>query len=198
VIDEGLDVPKATCLQVLRFTASIRLWRQLIGRVLRPAPGKVEALIIDHTDNWRRLPPPDAAMDWQLNGEVQQPRELRQRVMDEESGEVWDEELPPVEGEEDGAALVEITPEMMAQVHPITARRLINERCKAEIEQRDPRLRRWLQHLNVLEDDTLQLLEPALGLHQGWAQGQMMLRLLLSPKQRLAATKQLQNDWRVM
>ncbi len=198
VIDEGLDVPEATCIQILRPTASIRLWRQLIGRVLRPAPGKAEALIIDHTDNWRRLPPPDAAMDWQLNGEVQQPREPRQRVMDEETGEVRDEDLPPVEVEEDGGRLVEITPEMLAQAHPITARRLINERCRAEIEQNDPKLRRWLQHLDVLEDDTLQMLEPALGMHPGWAQGQMMLRLLLSPKQRLAATKRLQNSWRTM
>ena len=48
VVDEGLDVPEATCLQLLRPTRSLRLYRQLIGRVLRPAEGKEEAIIIDH------------------------------------------------------------------------------------------------------------------------------------------------------
>ena len=197
VIDEGLDVPEATCLQILRPTASIRLWRQLIGRVLRPAPGKDAALIIDHTDNWRRLPPPDAEMDWQLNAEVQEPREKRQMVVDPDTGEVSDEPLPPVEVEETGARLVEITPELLAQAHPVAARRLANERCRAEVEQRAPDLRRWLQHLDVLEPETLTLLGPALGLPAGWAQGQMMLRMLLTPKQILAATKRLQQSLRV-
>ncbi|MFO0000674.1 MAG: DEAD/DEAH box helicase, partial [bacterium] len=51
VVDEGLDVPEATVLQVLRLIGSLRLWRQLIGRVLRPADGKEHAIILDHTDN---------------------------------------------------------------------------------------------------------------------------------------------------
>ena len=196
VIDEGLDVPEATVLQILRPTASIRLWRQLIGRVLRPAEGKAEAIIIDHTDNWSRLPPPDAAMDWQLNAEVQQPREKREAVVDQLTGEVRSEEpLPPVEVAETGSQMVEITPELMATRHPATARRLANERCRAEIQQGARELRRWLQHLDILEDETLLALEPALGLPKGWAQGQMMIRLLLSPKQVLAATKRLQQTW---
>jgi superfamily II DNA or RNA helicase len=67
LIDEGLDVPSATCLQLLRPTQSIRLHRQLIGRVMRPHPGKDSALILDHTDNWRRLPLPDEPIAWQLD-----------------------------------------------------------------------------------------------------------------------------------
>jgi superfamily II DNA or RNA helicase len=195
VIDEGLDVPEATCLQILRPTASLRLWRQLIGRVLRPAPGKDAALVIDHTDNWRRLPPPDAEMDWKLNAEVQEPREKRERVINEITGEV--EEGEPIETEvhQTGAKLVEITPELLAQAHPVVARRLLNERCRAEVRQYAPDLRRWLNYLDVLDDDSLLELEPALGLHPGWAQGQMMLRMLLSPAQRLAATKRLQRSW---
>ena len=195
VIDEGLDVPEATCLQILRPTASIRLWRQLIGRVLRPADGKASALIIDHTDNWRRLPPPDAEMDWQLNAELQEPREKRERVINEITGEVEEGEPITTEVQETGAQLIEITAELLAQSHPVVARRMLNERCRAEARQQAPDLRRWLGYLDVLEDDTLKELEPALGLHPGWAQGQMMLRLLLSPAQRLAATKRLQRSW---
>jgi superfamily II DNA or RNA helicase len=195
VIDEGLDVPEATCLQILRPTASLRLWRQLIGRVLRPAPGKDAALLIDHTDNWRRLPPPDAEMDWKLNAEVQEPREKREAVIDPGTGEVTEGEPIETEVHQTGAKLIEITPDLLAQAHPVVARRLLNERCRLEVEQRAPDLRRWLNYLDVLEDETLKALEPALGLQPGWAQGQMMLRMLLSPAQRLAATKRLQRSW---
>ena len=149
----------------------------------------------DHTDNWSRLPPPDAAMDWRLNAEQQQPREKRQMVVDEVTGEVSDEPLPPIEVEASGARMVEITPDLLARKHPATARRLANERCRAEIQQGARELRRWLQHIDILEDETLLALEPALGLPKGWAQGQMMIRLLLSPKQVLAATKRLQQTW---
>jgi superfamily II DNA or RNA helicase len=195
VIDEGLDVPEATCLQILRPTASLRLWRQLIGRVLRPAPGKDAALLIDHTDNWRRLPPPDAEMDWKLNAEVQEPREKREAVIDPDTGEVTEGEPIETEVHQTGAKLIEITPDLLAQAHPVVARRLLNERCRLEVEQRAPDLRRWLNYLDVMEDETLKVLEPALGLQPGWAQGQMMLRMLLSPAQRLAATKRLQRSW---
>jgi hypothetical protein len=100
-----------------------------------------------------------------------------------------------VEVETTGAKLIEITPDLLAQAHPVVARRLLNERCRLEVEQRAPDLRRWLNYLDVLEDETLKALEPALGLQPGWAQGQMMLRMLLSPAQRLAATKRLQRSW---
>jgi superfamily II DNA or RNA helicase len=190
VIDEGLDVPEATCLQILRFTASLRLWRQLIGRVLRPAPGKEFALIIDHTDNWRRLPPPDAVMDWKLNAEVQQPKDKRETVVNPDTNEVMEAE--PLEVEETGEDLVEITRSMLAAAHPVMARRLLNEMCREEILQGADDLRRWLQHLDVLDDQTLPLLGAALGMSDGWAQGQMMLRMLLTPRQILAATKRLQ------
>jgi len=265
VVDEGLDVPEATVLQVLRLIGSLRLWRQLIGRVLRPADGKSHAIILDHTDNWQRLPPPDADMDWRLNAEPQQPRKRLQVVMDEETGEVrTDGELPPVEVEENGTRLVEISPAELARSHPIVARRLLNERCRAEVainnklaeqliaqalQGRNAELparaffyysdeeiatqvlngigsggntawstcaeyrlsgklmqkailgtvglRRWLNCLDVLEDETLQALgaAPSLRLPSGWAEGQMMLRMLLSTEQRLAATKRLQRQW---
>jgi DNA repair protein RadD len=72
LIDEGLDLPAATCLQLIRPTRSLRLWKQLIGRVLRidPSnPGKV-ALIIDHGNCWQQLPLPHEPIDWTLEGKV--------------------------------------------------------------------------------------------------------------------------------
>lgn len=81
VIDEGLDVPEATVLQNTRSTRSIRLWRQLVGRVLRKSPGKEEAIIIDHSGSWRDLPLPHERIDWTLEGKAQSARKWNQQVV---------------------------------------------------------------------------------------------------------------------
>jgi DNA repair protein RadD len=48
VLTEGWDQPDVSCLVLARPTKSIGLYRQMVGRVLRPAPGKTDALILDH------------------------------------------------------------------------------------------------------------------------------------------------------
>jgi superfamily II DNA or RNA helicase len=48
VLTEGWDCPEVSCLVLARPTKSIGLHRQMIGRVLRPAPSKIDALILDH------------------------------------------------------------------------------------------------------------------------------------------------------
>lgn len=49
VLTEGWDQPEVSCLVLARPTKSMGLYRQMIGRVLRPAPGKDHALILDHS-----------------------------------------------------------------------------------------------------------------------------------------------------
>ena len=173
MVDEGMDVPEAAVLQLLRNVDSIRLWKQLIGRVMRPSPGKDCFYLLDHTDSWTKphLGLPDQEVNWQLNAEQAEPIGRPLLIRDAETGEVrTDGELPPLEVESTETQMVEITPDLMARKHPATARRLANERCRAEIQQGARELRRWLQHLDVLEPETLQRLEPALGLPKGWAQ----------------------------
>ncbi len=48
VLTEGWDSPEVSCLVLARPTKSLGLFRQMTGRVLRPAHGKVNALILDH------------------------------------------------------------------------------------------------------------------------------------------------------
>lgn len=48
VLTEGWDSPDVSCLVLARPTKSIGLFRQMAGRVLRPAPGKSNAIILDH------------------------------------------------------------------------------------------------------------------------------------------------------
>lgn len=67
LIDEGLDLPEARCLLFARPTRSIRLRRQLEGRVRRIHEGKDHCVIVDMTDSWRRLPLPDDVVEWDIN-----------------------------------------------------------------------------------------------------------------------------------
>ena len=48
VLTEGWDCPSVSCLVLARPTKSIGLYRQMVGRCLRPSPGKDHALILDH------------------------------------------------------------------------------------------------------------------------------------------------------
>jgi hypothetical protein len=48
VLTEGWDCPEISCLVLARPTRSLALYRQKVGRVLRPSPGKTDALILDH------------------------------------------------------------------------------------------------------------------------------------------------------
>jgi superfamily II DNA or RNA helicase len=48
VLTEGWDQPAISCLVLARPTKHMGLYRQMVGRVLRPAPGKTDALILDH------------------------------------------------------------------------------------------------------------------------------------------------------
>lgn len=47
VLTEGTDLPCAAVCIIARPTASVNLFVQMVGRVLRPHPGKTEALILD-------------------------------------------------------------------------------------------------------------------------------------------------------
>lgn len=64
----------ASALLLLRPTRSLRLFRQMIGRVLRNAPGKKQALIIDAGQAYLDCGLPDSPVDWSLDGVKESPR----------------------------------------------------------------------------------------------------------------------------
>lgn len=51
ILTEGWDCPRVSCVILARPTKSRALWRQMVGRALRPFPGKTDCLIIDHANN---------------------------------------------------------------------------------------------------------------------------------------------------
>ena len=67
VVSEGFDCPAAEVAILLRPTQSEGLYLQQVGRVLRPAPGKDAAIVLDHVGNVHRHGFPDDHRDWSLD-----------------------------------------------------------------------------------------------------------------------------------
>jgi superfamily II DNA or RNA helicase len=74
VFTEGWDCPAAEVAVLACPTRSLVKHLQSIGRVLRPAPGKHRALILDHAGNLMRLGLPDEERDFSLT--ATKPREI--------------------------------------------------------------------------------------------------------------------------
>jgi superfamily II DNA or RNA helicase len=67
VLTEGWDRPEASCLILARPTRSLGLYRQICGRILRPTPGKIDALILDHSGAVFVHGFPDDEIAWALH-----------------------------------------------------------------------------------------------------------------------------------
>ncbi len=66
LISEGFDLPGIHAAILLRPTKSLGLYLQQVGRALRPATGKTQAVIIDHAGNCLRHGLPNETRDWTL------------------------------------------------------------------------------------------------------------------------------------
>lgn len=62
---EGLDIPEIKCVSHVRPTQSVTLWRQTVGREMRPWRGVVP-LLLDHAGNFDRLGCPFEDVVWSL------------------------------------------------------------------------------------------------------------------------------------
>lgn len=55
ILTEGWDLPRCSCVVQARPTMSRCLWRQMIGRGLRPFEGKDDCIVLDHASNAHRF-----------------------------------------------------------------------------------------------------------------------------------------------
>ena len=67
VLTEGWDMPAVGCCILARPTKQMGLYRQMIGRVLRPDDGKPDAIIIDHSGAVYRHGLPEDHVEWTLD-----------------------------------------------------------------------------------------------------------------------------------
>ena len=75
LIGEGVDVPSVGGCILLRPTQSVSLHLQMIGRCLRPSPGKPAAVVLDHVGNTLRLGHHLEDRDWTLDGAKKRDRD---------------------------------------------------------------------------------------------------------------------------
>lgn len=68
IISEGTDIPVVSVGILLRPTASLGLFLQQCGRVLRIHPSKTRSIILDHVGNTLRHGFPDDEREWTLDG----------------------------------------------------------------------------------------------------------------------------------
>jgi superfamily II DNA or RNA helicase len=66
VLTEGFDCPDVGCLVLARPTKSLGLYRQMIGRGLRAAPGKSDCIVLDHASAVFAHGFPDDPIAWTL------------------------------------------------------------------------------------------------------------------------------------
>jgi DNA repair protein RadD len=66
VLTEGFDCPGIGCITLARPTKKMGLFRQMIGRGLRPADGKNDVVILDHSGAVYRHGLPEDRVDWTL------------------------------------------------------------------------------------------------------------------------------------
>ena len=69
----GWDSPPVACLIAARKTASLGLWKQMLGRGSRPHPGKTHFLVLDHVGNTAFHEPYGCFEDkvpWSLDGDA--------------------------------------------------------------------------------------------------------------------------------
>jgi superfamily II DNA or RNA helicase len=79
VLTEGWDCPPVSCAVLARPTKSLTLYRQMAGRIQRPAPGKDDALIIDHSGAIYQHGFPDDDIPWHLDKSTKPEQEQRRK-----------------------------------------------------------------------------------------------------------------------
>lgn len=68
LVTEGFDLPAIEACFLLRPTQSLGLYLQMVGRALRPFPGKEYALLMDHANLAMTHGLPDDEREWSLEG----------------------------------------------------------------------------------------------------------------------------------
>tara|TARA_R110000772_G_scaffold4094_3_gene14457 strand:+ start:422 stop:1915 length:1494 start_codon:yes stop_codon:yes gene_type:complete len=79
VLVEGWDQPDVACCVVARPTKSVSMYLQMVGRVLRPAEGKTDTLVLDHAGIVHEHGFVEEFEDWSLEGTATVNREKAAR-----------------------------------------------------------------------------------------------------------------------
>ncbi|MGL4910578.1 MAG: DEAD/DEAH box helicase [Cetobacterium sp.] len=171
IITEGYDCSSAEVVQLARPTKSLSLMLQMVGRVLRPHPGKT-ALILDHAGVIEEHGLPCQPRTWTLQGS---PKKKFKITEDEDTGEILEakeevkepvEPKPRIVIEKDGI-MQEITPNTLAEqiVLGLIARQQVNNHKPYWVMYR-----LMENHADTLTIEHFQIFAKHMGYKRGWAQ----------------------------
>ena len=82
VLTEGWDLPDLGCGVLARPTKKMGLYRQMGGRILRPAAGKTDAILIDHSGAVHRHGFLDDHVEWTLQPDKRAQNKAHQKRLD--------------------------------------------------------------------------------------------------------------------
>jgi superfamily II DNA or RNA helicase len=78
---EGFDLPGIKCVILLRPTASLGLYRQMVGRGLRPDIGGNKCIILDHAGNVMRHGLPCDEHEWSLDSKKRSKKDAKEKAI---------------------------------------------------------------------------------------------------------------------
>lgn len=94
IITEGFDLPGIECVQLVRPTKSLSLYLQMVGRGLRPADKKDNAIILDHANCVFTHGFPEQDRLWTLNG-IEVKKNIKTVIRVKSTGKQYDlNEIP--------------------------------------------------------------------------------------------------------
>lgn len=80
LISEGFDLPEIGVVQMARPTASRALYKQQVGRAMRPTDGKTDCVLLDNAGNYLRFGDPLDIEEYSLTNEVKIPAPIATRT----------------------------------------------------------------------------------------------------------------------
>jgi len=86
VLTEGWDMPEVGCCILARPTKKMGLFRQMIGRVLRTANGKADAVVLDHSGAVYKHGLPEDRVEWTLDPDTRAEAPAHQKRGEGEHG----------------------------------------------------------------------------------------------------------------
>lgn len=86
VLREGFDSPRAEVAALCQPCSGIHTYLQIVGRVMRPYPGKTEATLLDFVGAWWRHGPPDEDREWELGDDAASIAAKRKKRISEGKG----------------------------------------------------------------------------------------------------------------
>lgn len=178
IVSEGFDVPEIECVQLVRPTKSVSLYLQQVGRALRPAAGKLHAIILDHADCVFRHGFPEEERFWSLDATPKRSSADAERddiaVVDKATGVVYSPRELPEHIEDIELIRVDTSGQRERVMDNIIRDEMARYQRQAALnpEAKKPFGRAWMRFLKEVEKPTVQEIDRfarVAGYKQGWA-----------------------------